>query len=289
MSDGPSLGVFFTPSPSEVPWRDALIATATAAGWRVIDGASEDAAVAGRIPGTLRFATCDADIAATPGVDWLVIHDSPSAALAAILLATGCVVTAPASSSAIWHTAQRFATASTLALGGARVQDGTAGSLDLPDLGRVHRADTPAVPPVAATALNIYQTVPPALGATAIWAADLFTYPAGRAEDGPLQIDLTGRPRVLVYGPHIDLPAGNWRATARIGADPEGGRVTLRLEWGSGAAMTTTSVRIEAPGHYAIHLEQSWLGQGPAEIRIWLEEASFGGRLTLLDVAVERL
>ena len=53
--------------------------------------------------------------------------------------------------------------------------------------------------------------------------------------------------------------------------------------------MTTTSITIRDPGHYAIQLEQTWLSQGPAEMRIQLEEASFGGRFTLLDVAVERL
>jgi hypothetical protein len=289
MTPPPRLGVYLTPSPCETAWTEALTATATSAGWLVMAGTPPAAVGPGTGPGTLSLATSGAGVAASQAVDWLVIGDRPAAALAAVMSAAGGDRTAPALSSAIWHTAQRFATASTLALGGARVLDATARTLDLPGLGSIHRADAATVTPVATTALDVYLTVPPAAGARAIWPTDLFTYPAGRTIDRPLQIDLTGRPRVLVFGPYIDLPAGNWRATIRISADPEGGRIRLRLEWGQGEGMTATSVTIRAPGHYAVSLEQGWLGQGPAEVRIWLEEASFGGRLTLVDVEVDRL
>ena len=289
VSDGPRLGVYFTPSPYEAVWREALTATATSAGWPVIAGASAETTAPHKAPGSLRLATCPSEIAASPEVDWLVMIDSPSAALATVTASAGGNLTASVLSSAIWHTAQRFATASTLASGGARVLDAAARTLDLPGLGPVHRADCADVIPIAATALDVYLTVPPATGARAVWPSDLFTCPAADMTDGPFQIDLTGRPRVLVYGPHIDLPAGDWCATVRIGVDPEGGHIRLRLEWGQGTGMTTANVTIRDPGHYAVRLTQNWPGQGPAEMRLWLGEASFGGRLTLLDVAVERL
>ena len=289
MSDNPDLGIYFTPSPSEAIWREALLSTATSAGWRV-NGAGPTAATAsGKAPGTLWFASCETDVSASAAVDWLVFGDSPSAALAAAVSVAGGVMTAPVLSSAIWHTAQRFATASVLASNGARVLDAAAMALDLPRLGVVRRADAATTTPTEATALDVYLTLPPVSGAKALWQPDLFTYPAGRMAAAPLQVDLTGRPRILVYGPHIDLPPGNWRATVRLDVDPEGGQLRLRLEWGQGTRMATASVTIKEPGRYAIRLNQDWLDPGAAEMRLWLDEASFGGRLTLLDVQVERL
>ena len=289
MTDGPRLGVFFTPTPFEAAWRAALIAAARAAGWQVIEGASPVAVAPGKGQGALRLATCETAMAVWSAADWLIIADRPSAALAASVAAAGMDIAGGAPLAAIWHTAQRFAAASSLASGGARVVDAPSRTLDLPHLGRVDREDAVAVTPIPTTALDVYRAVPPVSGATALWPADLFTYPAGRVTAAPLQVDLTGRPRALVYGPHIVLPAGDWRATVRIGADPEGGHIRLRLEWGPAADMTTASVTIGEPGHYAIALEQRWRAQGAAEVRLWLEQAAFGGRLGLLDVQVERL
>lgn len=288
MRGGPRIGVYFTPSPFEKVWREALIQTATTAGWQITEGPSTAKPVPESDCGILWLATSETDIAAAPAVDWLVIADDPSCALATVVAATGTATVAPIAASAIWHTARRFATASSLALDGAAVLEAPAEALDLPHLGLVRRSHVAAVPPITATALNVYQTVPPASGATAVWTRDLFTFSGDCPTGELLPVDLTGRPRVLVYGPHVDLPAGNWRATVRIGVDPEGRRVRLRLEWGPTANMKAASITIRESGHYAIALEQDWPGQAAAEVRIWLEEASFGGRLDLLDVRVER-
>jgi hypothetical protein len=289
MSEGPRLSVFLTASPYEPAWTAALVAAATSAGWRIITGMPPDRIVPDDAPGILRLATCEVETTGLSGVTWLVIGDSPSAAVTAVLPADGKAITAASQLPAIWHTAQRFATASSLMADGARVLDATADVLDLPPLGTIRRANMVAPAAVETPALNIYRTLPPVSGVTADWSPALFTFPAGGPGDGPFQVDLTGRARILVYGPHIDLPQGDWRATVRVGVDPEGGRVRLRFEWGVGFAVTTASVAVQEAGRYAVRLDQNWAGSGPAEMRIWLDEASFGGRLTLVDVRVERL
>tara|TARA_R110002167_G_scaffold9750_2_gene45128 strand:+ start:421 stop:1290 length:870 start_codon:yes stop_codon:yes gene_type:complete len=289
MSPPPRLGVYLTASPFELAWRDALIASATSAGWQFMDGGPPPAPASDDAAGILWIADDHTVIDTPSAIDWLVISDSPAAALASTLSRLGTVTTPSAMAPAIWYTAQRFAAASRLASDGARVLNAAARTLDLPYLGSVHRAEPPVTKPAPGTVLDVYRTLPPLSGATSTWPPELFTYPSGQSDDGPVQIDLTGRPRVLVYGPHIELPAGLWRATLQFVADPEGGHLKLRAEWGSGATITSARMTIGEAGRYAIRLDQNWLNQGPAEIRLWLDQASFAGRLSLLDVHVERL
>jgi hypothetical protein len=127
---------------------------------------------------------------------------------------------------------------------------------------------------------------------TITWERDLF-YMGKDPPEQPLSsasqpIDITGRPRALVFGPYINLPPGPWTATVTLGFSREAAEMSYIVDIMADVARQLTHVRVE-PGNERI-LEVSLhfsiddsLVMG-IEVRVHNERAAFDGRLALGDV-----
>lgn len=157
------------------------------------------------------------------------------------------------------------------------------------ELGSVSRAPA-AIEAVDDPALDFYSNQPPAIGASAYWGVQHFSYPVGGGFDGGgPDMDLTGRFRILVHGPYIVLPPGLWQVEAQFEVDPERGVTRLRFEWGVGDDLDVASVQIDRPGVYSMALTRLWSVAGPAQLRIWSEHAAFQGHMRFKGCFIRRL
>jgi hypothetical protein len=127
-----------------------------------------------------------------------------------------------------------------------------------------------------------------------VWEPELFYLseepigPALVAATRP--VDLTGRPRIVVYGPFINLPPGAWSTDVVLGFSAEAAGLSFLVEVFAGAQLAQT--RITVTGEQVI---ETWLSftidasiDQPAQIRIWSERSAFDGRLALGYVAINR-
>jgi hypothetical protein len=124
------------------------------------------------------------------------------------------------------------------------------------------------------------------------WERELFYM--GKDPPDPLlapasePIDITGRPRFLVYGPYMTLPPGPWSANVTLGFSKEAAEMTYTIDIMADAARQLTHIRIqpgnerivEAQLHFSIDDALAW----GIEVRIQNERAAFEGRLALGDV-----
>lgn len=99
-------------------------------------------------------------------------------------------------------------------------------------------------------------------------------------------IDLTGRGRILVYGPYQILPAGRWCIEAEFDLDPEGGEIFLRFEWGEALDFETFRAKCCRAGRYRVTLKNTWVKAAPAELRIWVDRATLFGSMQMLGATV---
>lgn len=116
---------------------------------------------------------------------------------------------------------------------------------------------------------------------TAFWAPELFNYDSRRIPGGkPGELDLTGRPRFMITGPYITLPAGRWRATYRLTFDAKGSRVRFRTDWGGQTDFISEEFTPGRPGVFEIVQEYEWKEPAPCELRVVVLEGVFDGRMT---------
>ena len=138
--------------------------------------------------------------------------------------------------------------------------------------------------------LNFYWTLPAKLDAEATWATDLFLFPSRSDPDGGSpEISLIGKPRVLMYGPYIHMPAGKWRATCPIIADTEGRAMRIEVHWGGSEIEGGYPVDIYESGRYNLTVEASLVEDKPVELRILAPRAALEGKLSVGRILVERL
>lgn len=280
------LGVLFTPSSLEPAWRTALTHQAAQAGWQVIDAAN--APVDFQTEGHVLILAQDAETLMTLGpYEQFVVADTPCAATTAAATEMGEAVNAHSRARA----SRGLASAAMLAAGGAPVLDARGSLLSLPDLGDVRRGDEIAGSPMLEDRpLAMYDVLPVPVGAHAEWGPDRFSYPLkDQYHGGSPVVDMTGRARALLFGPYIELTPGVWRADIRVSVDPEGGHAHLLLEWGSGARFLHCKAEITTPGLYGVALDREWTEQGPAEVRLWIPQPLFQGRLEFLGCRITRM
>ena len=166
----------------------------------------------------------------------------------------------------------RLATAWRLVERGASVHWSDAETLEIAGLGRVNG------PPQATRAtisrsdgpLSVFTRDQAVKAGVTSWTPEIFLYPETRQDNGPSgSFPLVGRRRLLLNGPNIFLPPGNWAFQAEISIDPPG-RTEILVEWGHGHDVASLVAPISMAGRYELSLEKEWTDVQPADFRISL-------------------
>lgn len=145
-----------------------------------------------------------------------------------------------------------------------------------------------AVRPAVRVALEAFAGGAPVPGQQVVWSERIFRYDqkAARSARQIGQLDITGRPRILVYGPYLALPPGRWRIRIRFLVDATAATKEFRLDWGSSHDFASVSVTPPHAGVFEAELEHDWHTVDFAEIRLWLMEGAFDGVLHFLGTNV---
>ena len=138
------------------------------------------------------------------------------------------------------------------------------------------------------TPLAFYEALPPSPGRVVEWndAVFLGEEPCLARKDGELRCDLTGRSRVLRYGPYFHLSPGLWTICVRIAVHIEGSPADLRFEWGVDHDVTTVSQSVSQSGVFEVILSKRWVEAAPSELRVWLDRAMFDGAFEIQSCSV---
>lgn len=282
------LGVIQTPSLTEAAWATAITERAKVMGIGVLDVRD------GTVPEDVDrqhyqivlAVTSEAAEAAIEPTDWLVIRDTPAIARWLTAAASGEAIESRAVQTTCSH---RLALAEMVAaVKSALVIDAAELAADVPVLGHINREETQWTGPSPNSdpgPLAMLQS-----GATAEWPLSLFYYPRGDdLEAGSPDFDLTGRARILMFGPYIHLPPGSWGLDVQLEIDPQHREVPIKLEWGAGADYVEVDEAVDQAGLYTITMKRDWQTVEAAQFRLWLTQARFQGHLRVLSCRVRRL
>lgn len=162
--------------------------------------------------------------------------------------------------------------------------------IEVAAIGRLGAVSVSKPGPIGASKgpLSFYDAVPPQAGAPSSWPAYL-SFPGQHNHNDKiagLMIDLTGRRRLLQFGPFVTLSQGAWEARAKVAVAVRSGPIDLRFEWGVGHDVALSSRTIVNSGIYEVTLLKTWHAPAPVELRIWLDRAMFDGGFELLDFDV---
>ncbi|MGH7047415.1 MAG: hypothetical protein ACREE2_13625 [Stellaceae bacterium] len=125
-----------------------------------------------------------------------------------------------------------------------------------------------------------------------LWEPELFFInedpPAPTPVRATRHVDLTGRARIIVYGPFINLPPGSWTANVVLGFSAETAGMSFMVEIFAGHQLCTT--RVEPPGEQITEVNLNFTIDNsvdqPVEVRIANERPAFDGRLAVGQVTV---
>jgi len=165
-------------------------------------------------------------------------------------------------------------------------RDLTSGSVELaPGL----HVEPPTVSPSSPLARGLQLFGPADVRTT--WGPEFFAYDERNTELATTtgEIDITGRPRFLIYGPYIVLPPGRWKAIFRLSFDQTGAQRRFRLDWGAQKTFDSEEFTPGRAGLYEIEMDYVWTEPAPAEFRIVSLEGVFDGRMTFGGVQVSRV
>ena len=143
---------------------------------------------------------------------------------------------------------------------------------------------SPAPSGAVAKALQVYTR------GEAVWSGSLLTWntPATHAE-GRSTLDLTGRPRIVVYGPYLEMPTGRWKAVFTLSVDAYACRYLFRADWGGIEDYVSQEFRPGRPGVFEIEMVYDWTTQGACEFRLLVMEGVFHGEISMSDLIVSRV
>lgn len=195
---------------------------------------------------------------------------------------------------AYYVAAERLAAAATIVASGGKHAESKLETIEVPGLGTVTRDafihQDRRMTQVDTSPLAMYENVVPIAGTSAWWPWSIFTFnTTARSQLVPPEIDMTGRARVMVFGPRFSLPAGNWKIRVRFTVDPEDSHVVLRFQWGTGTDLADLTTTLDQPGAYEVEITKAWNMPGLAELRVWAATGHFMGSLTFLGTEVELL
>lgn len=125
----------------------------------------------------------------------------------------------------------------------------------------------------------------------AMWSPEVFHYDANaiRTSAAPGELDITGRARILVYGPYLVLSPGVWRAAIRFLVNDNAGPKAFRMDWGTPTEFTSAPMLPGRSGIFEMSIDHVWHLPAPAEIRILLMEGAFDGQLHFFGATVTRV
>lgn len=134
---------------------------------------------------------------------------------------------------------------------------------------------------------RIYGQFPQLEGGHATWGPELLIYPdTENASSGPVSIDITGRARIIAYGPYFMLVPGCWRLDAVVEVEPQAGSLDLFFEWGSGEQFERSQYSFNKEGTYSISIDHVWEEAGACEFRLTTTRPHFDGAITIVSMNV---
>jgi len=283
--------VVLTPSVDDAAWRGAIIQAAHAAGLQPFDPGSPEANPGD--PDHL-FITDDASVAIAADPAAIVgIMPEPETAPDAVAMIYS--ISAPTD---VWHASLLLARAAAL-----EPKHVVVGASDLGQRPRLLRlfGEVEVTPPVSkaeasrratvTTAFGIYRDLRKVTTSPIPFSEKIFIYDERSSRNWPDWgvLDVTGRPRILVWGPYIALPPGMWRAVIRLGFDAAAAKHHFRVDWGSQTACVSEQVSPRTPGVYELQLDWQFEEAAPAELRLILTEGSFMGTVMFQGITVQRV
>lgn len=143
----------------------------------------------------------------------------------------------------------------------------------------------------ASMALSLYSRGLPQVGSSCEWVQGVFFYDKSAQVEGasPGLLDIAGRARRLVSGPHLALPTGSWRAVATFSVDEMACFRRYRMEWGSASGFTHVDFSPGRPGIFSLEIHHEWRKPEPAELHLEMLESALVGRVEFLGATVEML
>lgn len=118
------------------------------------------------------------------------------------------------------------------------------------------------------------------------WPWSAFEIGEGHIHEEVWSTDLTGRSRMLVYGPYRALPRGRWKVETEIMISCTGALPDLRFEWGTPTEGDILHPQIDRPGKYRVAIEHDWLEVAPAEFRVILVRPVFHASIAVTKCRV---
>ncbi|MEQ1608201.1 MAG: hypothetical protein ABL956_04410, partial [Hyphomonadaceae bacterium] len=122
-----------------------------------------------------------------------------------------------------------------------------------------------------------------------VWPRTMFN--SGDSPDHPCPeiVDLTGRSRILLFGPYFSLPSGFWRVSAFLIADEGAQGAPLRLEMNFDGRLVSSDIESAVIGAFAATFAFQLERPAVADFRVWLLRPRLAGNLVFAGLCLERL
>jgi hypothetical protein len=112
-----------------------------------------------------------------------------------------------------------------------------------------------------------------------IWHSELFLLGDAPGESANAKIDLTGTPRVIIYGPYLCLPKGTWLAQFHVSIADNLVGVVMRVEFVFANQIAASgTVDLQGNGGFTCELPVDVVSSvSPIEVRFVLSQAALSG------------
>jgi hypothetical protein len=102
----------------------------------------------------------------------------------------------------------------------------------------------------------------------------------------PVAIDVTGRARIIFYGPYLHLPQGQWKARVLIGFSQDIGGMPFTIEAYSTELLGKARIFAAHGGIFEFEFEaRVTTPHEPIEVRIMSEQGAIEGHMGLVSIS----